>query len=154
VCCKSPGNISHSSGLVSNSCVAADSPEIPTLLPLLCKCRDYRYASLCPFFKNKTNNNNKKNPRWAWWCTPLIPALGGRGRRISEFEASLVYKVSSRTARAKQKNQKKKKRKKERKTHKGLCMIYCALPLNYTFFFFFLALFCFFFFLQAKSLYP
>jgi hypothetical protein len=26
--------------------------------------------------------------------------LGGRGRRISEFEASLVYKVSSRTARA------------------------------------------------------
>jgi hypothetical protein len=26
--------------------------------------------------------------------------LGGRGRRISEFEASLVYKVSSRPARA------------------------------------------------------
>jgi hypothetical protein len=25
--------------------------------------------------------------------------LGGRGRRISEFEASLVYRVSSRTAR-------------------------------------------------------
>jgi hypothetical protein len=40
--------------------------------------------------------------------------LGGRGRRISEFEASLVYKVSSRTARVTQrnpvlKNQKKKK---------------------------------------------
>jgi hypothetical protein len=30
--------------------------------------------------------------------------LGGRGRRISEFEASLVYRVSSRTARATQKN--------------------------------------------------
>jgi hypothetical protein len=30
--------------------------------------------------------------------------LGGRGRRISEFEASLVYRVSSRTARAIQKN--------------------------------------------------
>jgi hypothetical protein len=30
--------------------------------------------------------------------------LGGRGRRISEFEASLVYRVSSRIARAKQKN--------------------------------------------------
>jgi hypothetical protein len=30
--------------------------------------------------------------------------LGGRGRRISEFEASLVYKVSSRTARTTQKN--------------------------------------------------
>jgi hypothetical protein len=30
--------------------------------------------------------------------------LGGRGRRISEFEASLVYKVSSRTAKATQRN--------------------------------------------------
>jgi hypothetical protein len=29
---------------------------------------------------------------------------GGRGRRISEFEASLVYRVSSRTARAIQRN--------------------------------------------------
>jgi hypothetical protein len=28
----------------------------------------------------------------------------GRGRRISEFKASLVYKVSSRTARATQRN--------------------------------------------------
>jgi hypothetical protein len=34
---------------------------------------------------------------------PLIPALG-RGRQISEFEASLAYKVSSRTARAIQRN--------------------------------------------------
>jgi hypothetical protein len=31
--------------------------------------------------------------------------LGGRGRWISEFEASLVYKVSSRTGRATQRNQ-------------------------------------------------
>jgi hypothetical protein len=30
--------------------------------------------------------------------------LGGRSRQISEFEASLVYKVSSRTARAIQRN--------------------------------------------------
>jgi hypothetical protein len=30
--------------------------------------------------------------------------VGGRGRQISEFEASLVYKVSSRTARAIQRN--------------------------------------------------
>jgi hypothetical protein len=29
--------------------------------------------------------------------------LGGRGRQISEYEASLVYKVSSRTARATEK---------------------------------------------------
>jgi hypothetical protein len=30
--------------------------------------------------------------------------LGGRGRHISEFEASLVYRVSSRTVRATQRN--------------------------------------------------
>jgi hypothetical protein len=30
--------------------------------------------------------------------------LGGRGRQISEFEASLVYRMSSRTARAIQRN--------------------------------------------------
>jgi hypothetical protein len=30
--------------------------------------------------------------------------LGGKGRWISEFEASLVYRVSSRTARAIQRN--------------------------------------------------
>jgi hypothetical protein len=30
--------------------------------------------------------------------------LGGRGRQISEFKASLVYKVSSRTARDTQRN--------------------------------------------------
>jgi hypothetical protein len=43
--------------------------------------------------------------------------LGSRDRQISEFEASLVYKVSSRTARATQrnpvsKNEKQKKTKK------------------------------------------
>ena len=30
--------------------------------------------------------------------------MGSRGRQISEFEASLVYRVSSRTARATQRN--------------------------------------------------
>jgi hypothetical protein len=47
--------------------------------------------------------------------------LGGRGRRISEFEASLVYKVSSRTARATQRNpvwKKNKKTKTKTKTKK------------------------------------
>jgi hypothetical protein len=47
--------------------------------------------------------------------------LGGRGRRISEFEANLVYKVSSRTLRATQRNPvsgKKEKRKKEKKKKK------------------------------------
>jgi hypothetical protein len=46
---------------------------------------------------------------------PLIPALGGRGRQISEFEASLVYKVSSRTARATQRNPVSKNQKKKKK---------------------------------------
>jgi hypothetical protein len=46
--------------------------------------------------------------------------LGDRGRRISEFKASLVYRVSSRTARAIQrnpvsKNQKRKKKVKKKK---------------------------------------
>jgi hypothetical protein len=41
--------------------------------------------------------------------------LGGRGRRISEFEASLVYKVSSRTARAIKRNPVSKNQKKKKK---------------------------------------
>jgi hypothetical protein len=48
--------------------------------------------------------------------------LGGRGRWISEFEASLVYSVSSRTARAIQRNpvskNKTKQNKKKKKTEK------------------------------------
>ena len=41
--------------------------------------------------------------------------MGGRGRQISEFEASLVYKVSSRTARVIQRNPVLKKNKKTNK---------------------------------------
>jgi hypothetical protein len=52
--------------------------------------------------------------------------LGGRGRQISELEASLVYRVSSRTARAtqrkpavlKNKKQNKKQKTKQNKTKK------------------------------------
>jgi hypothetical protein len=44
--------------------------------------------------------------------------LGGRGRRISEFEASLVYRVSSRTARATQRNPASKNQKKKKETEK------------------------------------
>jgi hypothetical protein len=45
--------------------------------------------------------------------------LGGRGRGISEFEDSLVYRVSSRTARATQRSpvSKKKQNKKTKKHH-------------------------------------
>jgi hypothetical protein len=42
--------------------------------------------------------------------------LGGRGRRISEFEASLVYRVSSRIARAIQRNPVLKNKTKQNKT--------------------------------------
>jgi hypothetical protein len=41
--------------------------------------------------------------------------LGGKGRQISKFEASLVYKVSSRTARAMQRNRVLKNQKKKEK---------------------------------------
>jgi hypothetical protein len=44
--------------------------------------------------------------------------LEGRGRQISKFEVSLVYKVSSRTARATEKPCLRKKKKKERKKRK------------------------------------
>jgi hypothetical protein len=44
--------------------------------------------------------------------------LEGRGRRISEFEASLVYKVSSRTAKATQRNSVSKNKTKQNKTKK------------------------------------
>jgi hypothetical protein len=53
--------------------------------------------------------------------------LGGRGRWLSEFEASLVYRVSSRIARVTQRNpvskKPKKKKKKERKKRK-----FCPSP--------------------------
>jgi hypothetical protein len=44
--------------------------------------------------------------------------MGGRDRQISEFEASLVYKVSSRTARAKQRNPVSKNKKTQNKQTK------------------------------------
>ena len=39
-----------------------------------------------------------------WWHTPLIPVLGRQRQWISEFKASLVYRVISQTARAIQRN--------------------------------------------------
>jgi hypothetical protein len=42
--------------------------------------------------------------------------LGGRGRQISEFETSLEYRVSSRTAKAAQRNPVLKKNKKPNQT--------------------------------------
>jgi hypothetical protein len=51
--------------------------------------------------------------------------LGGRGKWISEFEASLVYRVSSRTARATQRNPVlKKTKRKKKKEKKKKCLIW------------------------------
>jgi hypothetical protein len=44
--------------------------------------------------------------------------LGGRGRQISEFEARLVYRVSSRTARATQRKTLSRKTKTNKKQEK------------------------------------
>jgi hypothetical protein len=61
--------------------------------------------------------------------------LGGRGRQISEFEASLVYKVSSRTARAIERNPVSKKAKqnktKQNKQTKKQQMIFIPKPYSY-----------------------
>jgi hypothetical protein len=50
--------------------------------------------------------------------------LEGRGRRISEIKASMVYKVSSRTARVIQRNpvsnKKRERERREREREKGL----------------------------------
>jgi hypothetical protein len=46
--------------------------------------------------------------------------LGGRGRWISEFEASLVYRVSSRTTRATQRNPVMKNKKKSNNNNNKL----------------------------------
>jgi hypothetical protein len=49
--------------------------------------------------------------------------LGGRGRRISEFKASLVYKVSSRKARATQRNPVSENKNKNKKFFKKISKI-------------------------------
>jgi hypothetical protein len=51
--------------------------------------------------------------------------LGGRGRWISEFEASLVYRVSSRTAKATQRNPVSKNKNNKKKTQ-GLATVALA----------------------------
>jgi hypothetical protein len=48
---------------------------------------------------------------------------GGRGRQISEFKASLVYRVSFRTAGATQRNPVSKKKKKKTTTKRDLFIV-------------------------------
>jgi hypothetical protein len=54
----------------------------------------------------------------AWWYMPLIPALQRQRQVDFEFEASLVYKVSSRIATAIQRNPVSKKIKKKKTQNK------------------------------------
>jgi hypothetical protein len=73
--------------------------------------------------KNKTKQTRrrkgkKRESAGHWWRTPLIPALGRQRQRISEFEASVFYRVSSRTARAIQRNPVSKKPKPNKKQNK------------------------------------
>jgi predicted S18 family serine protease len=56
--------------------------------------------------------------RW-WGFIPLIQHTGSRGRQISEFKVSLVYRVSSRTARAIQRNPVSKKQQKTKNKQKN-----------------------------------
>jgi hypothetical protein len=61
--------------------------------------------------------------------------LGGRGRQVSEFEANLVYKVSSRTARALQrnpvlKNKTKQNKRKIKQTNKNQTLLLFFLSSN------------------------
>jgi hypothetical protein len=56
------------------------------------------------------------------WACALVANSGGRDRQVSEFEASLVYRTSSRTTGATQRNpilEEKKKRKERRKEREG-----------------------------------
>jgi len=49
----------------------------------------------------KTFSGIKVSRSWAWWCSPLIPALRRQGKLdLYEFKASLVYRTSSRRAKA------------------------------------------------------
>jgi hypothetical protein len=59
--------------------------------------------------------------------------LGGRGRQISEFEASLVYRVSSRTARATQRNPVSKNKQTNKQTKNKERENHTKLPSKYMF---------------------
>jgi hypothetical protein len=47
---------------------------------------------------------NVKGARWQWPVPFILALRRQRAKNLCEFEASLVYKVSSRTARATQRN--------------------------------------------------
>jgi hypothetical protein len=78
-----------------------------------CKMSSNCHTQKCAIIHTHKVNVKKKFKDKQWWPMPLIPALGDKGRQIYEFVASLVYKVSSRTARAIQRNPVSKNQKKK-----------------------------------------
>jgi hypothetical protein len=56
--------------------------------------------------------------------------LGGRGRQISEFKVSLVYRVSSRTARAIQRNPVSKNKQNKNKTKQNKKIYIVIMTVN------------------------
>jgi hypothetical protein len=78
-------------------------------------CRSPDRFTHCCIWEPRTKCQTFQTVRkWSWGRAVVVVVVahafnpstreGGRGRQISEFEASLVYKVSSRTARATQRN--------------------------------------------------
>ena len=55
------------------------------------------------FPTRKSSSNSNQLDRW-WWCMPFIPALRRQRAGGSEFEANLVYYMSSRTAKPTERN--------------------------------------------------
>lgn len=59
----------------------------------------------CAFRRGESLGDPKKVRPGQWWRTPFLPAIGRQGQAAQlEFEASLIYKVSSRTAVATQRD--------------------------------------------------
>lgn len=66
------------------------------------KKNTFCYLEGARIHSERTHRSSQEHEEgWQWWCTSLSPALRIRGRRIriSKFKASMVYRMSSKTAR-------------------------------------------------------
>jgi hypothetical protein len=64
-----------------------------------------------------------------WWCTPLLLFyLGSRSRQLFEFKASLIYRASSRTARATLRNLSQKTNKQTKQAKRSSKAPYSVFP--------------------------
>lgn len=84
---------------LSNSCEAKVNLELGMLTHVLVSALGRLAKVILCHIKTLKTSRMGAGQRW---YTPLMPAR----RRISEFEASLAYRASSRTARATKKNKK------------------------------------------------